>query len=151
MLINADIVIASEKASFGLPETKRGVVALAGALPRLTRVVGRQRAMEMCLLGRVYSAAEMLKWGVVNHVVSGGNAEVVEEAVKWAVEIASNSPDAVIVSRQGVMVGWEVGAQEGTEKLMKEWYPKIDRGENMVEGVRAFVEKRKPVWVGSKL
>ena len=151
MLINADIVIACEGATFGLPEVKRGVVALAGALPRLTRVVGRQRAMEMCLLGRVYSANEMMRWGVVNQVIKGGNAEVVAEAVRWAVEIAGNSPDAVIVSRQGVMVGWEVGVQEGTEKLMREWYPKIDRKENMIEGVRAFVEKRKPVWVGSKL
>lgn len=108
--------------------------------------------MEMCLTGRAYTAEEMYRWGVVNHVVQGGNAEVVTEAVKWAVEIANNSPDAVIVSRQGVMTGWDgISAQEGTVKIMQEWYPKIDRGENMVEGVRAFVEKRKPKWVGSKL
>ena len=76
----------------------------AGALPRLTRVVGRQRAMEMCLAGRAYSAQQMHEWGVVNAVVDG---DVVAEAVKWAVEIAGNSPDAVIVSRQGVMSGWD--------------------------------------------
>jgi enoyl-CoA hydratase/carnithine racemase len=154
MAINADLCIASSSAQLGLPEVKRGVVALAGALPRLTRVVGRQRAMEMCLTGRAYSAQTMLEWGVVNHVVPGerGNEGVVQEAVRWAEEIAGNSPDAVIVSRQGVIMGWEgISAQHGTERLVRDWYPKIDAGENMKEGVMAFVQKRKPVWVGSKL
>jgi enoyl-CoA hydratase/carnithine racemase len=152
IVINLDMIITSSKAQFGLPEVKRGVVALAGALPRLTRVVGKQRAMEMCLAGRAYNAKTMHEWGVVNAVVEGGNEEVVHEAIKWAVEIASNSPDAVIVSRQGVMMGWDgIGAQAATEKVASDWYPLIDRKENMIEGVKAFVEKRQPVWVGSKL
>ena len=153
MIINCDIVLASRSASFGLPEVKRGVVALAGALPRLVRVVGRQRATEMAMLGRAYSASTMLEWGVVNGVASTTmNEGVVEEAVNWAKEIAGNSPDSVIVSRQGVKMGWEgISAQEGTERLMRDWYPKMNGGENMREGLRAFVEKRKPKWVGSKL
>ena len=153
MIINCDIVLASQSASFGLPEVKRGVVALAGALPRLVRVVGRQRAMEMAMLGRAYPASTMLDWGVVNCVVSAeARGGVIEEAVKWAEEIAGNSPDSVIVSREGVNLGWEgVSAQEGTERLVKDWYPKMNGGENMREGLKAFVEKRKPKWVGSKL
>ena len=153
MIINCDIVLASQSASFGLPEVKRGVAAMAGALPRLVRVVGRQRAMEMAMLGRAYPASTMLGWGVVNGVVPmDSKGGVLQEAIDWATEVAGNSPDSVIVSRQGVALGWEgISAQEGTERLMKDWYPKMNGGENMREGLKAFVEKRKPRWVGSKL
>ena len=160
MAINCDLVVAASTAALGLPEVKRGVVAVAGALPRLVRVVGKQRAMEMCLTGRAYPASTMAGWGVVNSVVEVGkgmgveevNRRVVNEAVRLAVEVAGNSPDAVIVSRQGVNMGWEgIGVREGTERARKEWFSRIDGGENMVEGVKAFVEKRAPRWVGSKL
>lgn len=148
MIINTDIVLASPSATFGLPEVKRGVVALAGALPRLVRTVGRQRAMEMSLMGRVYSAEDMKRFGVVNEVAE----DVVEEAEKWAEEIAANSPDSVIVSREGVMMGWEgCGVEEATRRVRDEWFQQMDGGENMREGLRAFVEKRRPRWVGSKL
>jgi len=154
--INADIVVASDKALFALPEVKRGVIALAGALTRLTRTVGKQRAMEMALTGRTLSAKEAESWGLVNKVVGsageGESSEVVKAAIKLAEEIAENSPDSVIVSREGIKLGWEgVGAEEGTRLLAENWYKRIDNGENMVEGVRAFVEKRKPNWVPSKL
>ncbi|MCJ1358850.1 MAG: hypothetical protein MMC33_008850 [Icmadophila ericetorum] len=148
--INLDIVLASPQATFGLPEVKRGVVAVAGALPRLVRTVGKQRAMEMALLGRAYSAEEMLAWGLVNKVVPADS--LIEEAVQWATEIASNSPDSVIVSREGVKIGWEsLSAQAGTEMLAQTWFSRINQGENMKEGVRAFVEKRAPRWRDSKL
>ncbi|KAH8804901.1 enoyl-CoA hydratase [Xylogone sp. PMI_703] len=150
MIVNADIVIAEEQAQFGLPEVKIGVVALAGALPRLVRTVGRQRAMEMALTGRPLGAAEAEKWGLVNRVVPKGKS--VEEAIKIAEMIGANSPDSVIVSREGIKIGWEaMGADEGTQYLMDHWYTKINRGENMVEGIKSFVEKRKPKWIPSKL
>ncbi|KAJ4390854.1 hypothetical protein N0V93_004453 [Gnomoniopsis smithogilvyi] len=66
VVLNCDVILAAEDARFGLPEVKRGVIALAGALPRLVRTVGKQRAAEMALLGRHYTAAEMERWGVVN-------------------------------------------------------------------------------------
>lgn len=148
MIINCDIVIASRAASFALPEVKRGVVALAGALPRLIRTVGRQRAMEMALTGRTLSADEAASWGLVNRVVD----DAVSEAVKVGKAIAENSPDAVIVSREGIKVGWEgVGAEEGTRMWAEGWYGRVEGGENMREGVRAFVEKRKPKWKPAKL
>ena len=148
MVINTDIVLAATDATFALTEVKRGVVAIAGALPRLVRTVGRQRAMEMALTGRILKADEAKDWGFVNKVVD----DVVAEAITWAEEIASNSPDSVIVSREGIKIGWEgVSAQEGTERLRRGIYSRIDGGENMLEGVRAFVEKRKPRWVDSKL
>jgi enoyl-CoA hydratase/carnithine racemase len=150
MIINADIVVASSNATFGLPEVKIGVVALAGALTRLVRTVGKQRAMEMALTGRTLSAEEAREWGLVNKVV--GREEVVEESIGIAETIAGNSPDSVIVSREGIKMGWEgVGAEEGTRLLAENWYSRMDKGENMKEGVRSFVEKRKPVWVPSKL
>lgn len=150
MIINADIVIAETQAVFGLPEVKIGVMALAGALPRLARTVGRQRAMEMALTGRTLGAEEAREWGLVNKVVPEGKC--VEEAVKMAELIAANSPDSVIVTREGVKIGWDgVGAEEGTRLIMENWYPRMDKGENMKEGVRSFVEKRKPKWVPSKL
>lgn len=150
MIINADMVIAEEQAVFGLPEVKIGVVALAGALTRLVRTVGRQRAMEMALTGRTLGAAEAREWGLVNKVVGKGKS--VEEAIKLAEAIAANSPDSVIVTREGIKMGWEgVGAEEGTRLLAENWYSRMDKGENMKEGVRSFVEKRKPKWVPSKL
>ena len=149
MIINTDIVLASASATFALPEVKRGVVAIAGALPRLVRTVGKQRASEMALTGRVVGAEEAREWGLVNKVV--GDGMEVEEAVRWGEEIAGNSPDSVVVSKMGLGLGWDVGASEGTETLKREGYARMDGEENMREGVRAFVEKRKPRWVDSKL
>ncbi|KAF2138444.1 uncharacterized protein K452DRAFT_276827 [Aplosporella prunicola CBS 121167] len=152
MLINSDMVLASAQATLALPEAKRGVVALAGALPRLVRTVGRQRAMEMALTGRDVGAVEARDWGLVNRVVDGGAGEVVREAVQLATAVAANSPDAVVVSREGVKMGWDgLGVEDATRLWAESWYPRLLGGENMKEGVRAFVEKRMPVWKAAKL
>jgi enoyl-CoA hydratase/carnithine racemase len=151
MAVNCDMVLASADASFGLPEARIGVVALAGTLPRLVRTVGRQRAAEMALLGRRYGAQTMRGWGLVNAVVPKGS-DVVGEAVRWAAEVAANSPDSVIVSREGLRLGWEgMGPVEATEQLGNGLFARIEAGDNMREGVRSFVERRKPRWVDSKL
>ena len=150
MAVNCDLVVAADDARFGLPEVARGVVALAGALPRIARTLGKQRAAEMAFTGRMFSADEMERWGVVNRVVP--RADVVREAVKMAEVIAGNSPDAVIVSKEGLRLGWEgIGPELGTELLERGFYGRINGGENMKEGVRSFVEKRKAVWKDSKL
>lgn len=149
--LNCDIILASDDAVFGLPEVKRGVIALAGALPRLVRTVGKQRASEMALVGRHYDAKTMHEWGLVNRVVEkkGG---VLAEALQWAEEIAGNSPDSVIASREGLRLGWEpLGPEVSTEVVERGIYGRMEGAENMVEGVVSFVEKRKPVWRDSKL
>ncbi|KAJ5604731.1 Crotonase core [Penicillium lagena] len=161
MIVNSDLVIASSNAVFGLPEVKRGVVALAGALTRLVRTVGKQRAMEMALTGRNVLPSEAERWGLVNEVVDttdlGKNEDAVREkvvarAVEVAALIAENSPDAVLVSREGIKLGWEgIGAEEATSMLADTWVKRLNEGENLKEGLRAFVEKRKPVWRDSKL
>ncbi|KAH7146297.1 ClpP/crotonase-like domain-containing protein [Dactylonectria macrodidyma] len=151
MVLNVDLVIASSAAKFGLPEVTRGVVAIAGALPRLIRSVGRQRASEMALLGRAYTAAQMEGWGLVNAVVAP--EKVLEEALNWAAEMAGNSPDAVIVSRDGLLGGWDAEDPKASTARVDHGplYQGLDGGENMREGVLSFVEKRKAVWKNSKL
>lgn len=169
IVLNADMVIASRcGARFALPEVKRGLAALAGGLSRLVRTVGKPRAMEMALTGRVVGVEEAERWGLVNEVVDDGDEaesgsvgkveedvmqrKVVKRAVDVALEIAGNSPDAVIVSREGIKLGWEgVGAEEGSRLVQDAWGKKLNEGENLKEGVLAFVEKRKPRWVPSKL
>lgn len=160
MAINCDMIIAASNATFALPEVTIGVIALAGALPRIIKTVGKQRASEMALSGKRYTAAEMKEWGLVNEITAevgknaaaGERTTVLSRALEWAAKIAGNSPDAVIVSREGLKLGWEgVDAEKGTEMLLRGWYAKLEKGENMKEGVRSFVERRKPNWVDSKL
>ena len=149
-VINCDLVVASEHAVFGLPEVKRGVAPIGGALPRLIRTVGLQRATEFALTGEPISARQAYSWGIVNKVVRG--EQVVEEAVRYAVAIAENSPDSIICTRAGLRQGWETAAVERAVELVldKEW-AELQKGENIREGLKAFNEKRKPVWKGSRL
>ncbi|OTB00363.1 hypothetical protein M426DRAFT_15498 [Hypoxylon sp. CI-4A] len=154
MAVNCDLVVAARGATFALPEVSIGVIALAGALPRVVRSFGRQRAAALALSGKPFDAQTMFDWGLVNEIVEegDGDGDVVQAAVAWAERIAANSPDAVIVSREGLKLGWEgVGPELGTDLILKGWFGKIEDGANAVEGVRSFNEKRKPRWVDSKL
>lgn len=149
-VVNCDLVIAAEDAFFGLPEVKRGVAAIGGALPRLIRTIGLQRASEMALTGRNVTAQEMLQWGIVNKVVS--KEEAVDVAVRYAEMIAKNSPDAIICTRAGLRQGWETASVESAvqQTLEKEW-TELQNGENILEGLSAFAEKREPRWKKSRL
>lgn len=158
MIVNCDIVLASPNAVFALPEAKRGVVAIAGALPRLARVVGRMRAMEMALTGRTVRAEEATVWGLCNATSEkdgdglGTEGGVVRLAVVWAEEVSKNSPDSIITSKEGVELAWDgMSVEEGSQRLLNGSWKKMEAGDNMKEGVRAFVEKRSPSWVDSKL
>ena len=132
---------------------------MAGALPRLNREVGRKRAMEMALTGRDVGATEAREWGLVNAVadrdgdgLGPGEGGVLAMAVKWAETIVGNSPDSVVVSKVGVDLAWETGSvEEATQKLLDSAWKGLEKGENVKEGLRAFVEKRRPDWVNSKL
>ncbi|TDZ14629.1 Mevalonyl-coenzyme A hydratase sidH [Colletotrichum orbiculare MAFF 240422] len=149
-VVNCDLVVAAEDAYFGLPEVKRGIAAIGGALPRLIRTIGLQRASEFALTGRSVSAQEMAAWGLVNKVVP--KEKVVEEAVRYARMIAANSPDAIVCTRAGLRQGWETAAVErAVEWTLEREFAELQRGENMLEGLKAFAEKREPRWKGSKL
>jgi enoyl-CoA hydratase/carnithine racemase len=159
MVANMDLVVAARSAQFALPEVKRGVIALAGALPRIVRTLGKPRAMEMALTGRTVGAAEAGAWGLVNFVTDDAPVDadvldrpVVKKALEYAKEIAGNSPDSVIISRAGIIQGWEDGsAEHATQSIVDVYSKRLNEGENIHEGVRAFVEKRAPKWVPSKL
>ncbi|GME51793.1 hypothetical protein GTA08_BOTSDO10422 [Neofusicoccum parvum] len=152
MTVNCDLVVAARKAVFALPEVKRGIAAVAGSLPRLTRIIGKQRAVEMALTGRNVTAQELHCWGLVNRVTGDGEGEVVRAAVELAEEICRNSPDGVMVSKEGINLGWEkASVEDGSALLIEGWYGKLMAGANFKEGIRAFAEKREPQWVPSKL
>lgn len=151
MAVNCDLIIAPYSASFGLPEVRRGLVAVAGSLPRLVRVVGRRRASDMVLTGRSVAAETTEAWGLVNEVVHAPD-NAVDAPIRSARPIATNSPDAVLVSRKGLMLGRDgVGDEEAPQALRVDFWDKIKDGENAKEGIRAFAEKRQPVWLPSVL
>ncbi|OCL10041.1 ClpP/crotonase [Glonium stellatum] len=148
--VNCDLVVAADSAYFALPEAKRGVAPIGGALPRLIRTLGLQRASEFALTGRNVEAREALRWGLVNRVVPRG--EVVSEAVRLATMIAANSPDAIICTRAGLRQGWETAAVErAVDITLEREFAELQKGENILEGLRAFTEKRAPRWKGSRL
>ncbi|KAJ5111023.1 enoyl-CoA hydratase/isomerase family protein [Penicillium argentinense] len=151
MIANCDLVLASASATFALPEVKRGIVPVAGCLPRLTRTIGLQRTMDLVLTGRNVNAKTLHDWGLVSQVVDAG-ADVASAAVKIAQQMCQNSPDSLIVGREGVRLSWESGSvEEAVSTLADQWYPRLMGGVNFAEGIQAFVEKRPPNWVNSKL
>ncbi|PVH86660.1 ClpP/crotonase [Cadophora sp. DSE1049] len=163
MIANCDMILAASTAVFSLPEIKRGIVPVAGCLPRLVRTLGLQRTSDLVLTGRSVSAKTLEGWGLVSRVVEvserargsenvGEGKEVVDAAIELAKEMCSNSPDALIVGRTGIRLAWEAGGvEDAVDVLERDWYPGLVKGENFREGIKAFVEKRKPVWVESKL
>ncbi|KAG7285656.1 hypothetical protein NEMBOFW57_007948 [Staphylotrichum longicolle] len=153
MVANCDVVVAASTAVFSLPEAKRGIVAVAGCLPRLSRTIGLQRTMDLVLTGRNVDAKVLYDWGLVTRVVdAAAEGDVARAAVEVAQEMCRNSPDALIVGRVGVRLGWEAGSvEDAVTALEHEWYPRLQAGANFAEGIRAFVEKRAPRWQNSKL
>lgn len=147
---NCDLVIASEKAVFALPEVKRGLIPFAGVLPRIIRIIGLQKASEFALTGRTIDAQEAFSWGFVNKVVTP--EQCVPEAIRYASMIAENSPDAIIAARSGLRQSWETASVERAADLTLEGpWAELQKGDNMKEGLKAFTEKRKPVWTPSRL
>lgn len=145
------MIVASPTATFGLPEALRGLYAGAGGLPRVVRNLSMQMATEIALTGRTLNANEAKSLQLVN-VIAPTQAEVVAEAIKLAGKVASLSPDAVIVSRAGLRETWETGSVERAFQLVDERFGrKMREGENIKRGLEAFANKKRPVWVPSKL
>jgi len=137
MVANCDIVIASPSAVFSLPEAKRGIVPVAGCLPRLSRTLGLQRTSDLVLTGRSVSAQTLYDWGLVTRLADSG-ADVAGIAVQIAQDMCKNSPDALIVGRQGIRLSWEAGSVEETvSTLANDWYPRLMEGPNFAEGILA--------------
>ncbi|KAI9372192.1 ClpP/crotonase-like domain-containing protein [Aspergillus egyptiacus] len=149
--LNCDMVISSPTAQFSLPEVQRGLYAGAGGLSRIVRTVGMPVATELALTGRRITAPEAKQLRLVNHI-SESPEKVLSDAIALAEKIADVSPDAVIVSRYGLREAWETGSVEQASRTVAELYgSRLMKGENLRRGLEAFAEKRKPVWVDSKL
>ncbi|GMK54927.1 hypothetical protein CspeluHIS016_0115130 [Cutaneotrichosporon spelunceum] len=151
MVMNLDISVAGEGATFGFPEVKRGVVILAGGLERLVKLVGHQRACELALTGRNISPQEAKSLGMINYVVPDDQVDA--KALEIAKTIASNSPDSVMATLYGIRITDEAGSARSAHRLFVDSAPikQVHSGENTIIGVRAFAEKKQPKWVASKL
>jgi enoyl-CoA hydratase/carnithine racemase len=141
-----DLIIASEKAVFALPEPRVGLAALAGGIHRLPRQIGLKHAMGMLLTGRRVSAEEGARLGFVNEVVS--REELMPAARRWAEQIAECAPLSVRASKDAATRGLECS---GLEEAMNGRYESIHamlKSSDFIEGPRAFAEKRPPRWTG---
>ncbi|MCS7188689.1 MAG: enoyl-CoA hydratase-related protein [Bacteroidia bacterium] len=140
-----DIIIASETAQFGQPEIKIGVIPGAGGTQRLTRAIGKSRAMEYILTGRFFTAKQAESWGLVSRVVP---VELyLEEALSLASEIASMPPIAVQLAKQAVNKAYELSLEEGLHFERRNFYLLFATADQK-EGMHAFMEKRTPQWKG---
>ena len=143
-----DLVVASETATFALPEPRVGLAALAGGLHRLPRMIGQKQALGMILTGRRVTAAEGLALGFVNEVAAPGALMAV--AQRWAAQICELSPMSIRASKEAVYKGLDEPTLEAAIKGQNR-YPAVAalfKSEDFVEGPLAFAQKRAPVWKG---
>ena len=141
-----DLIVASEKAVFALPEPRVGLAALAGGLHRLPRQIPLKQAMGMILTGRRVSAHEGRELGFVNEVVAAD--ELMPAARRWAEQILECSPLSVRASKQVAMQGLANATVEEGMQVSYDAVRDMVKSEDFVEGPRAFAEKRPPVWKG---
>jgi enoyl-CoA hydratase len=136
-----DFIIAADTARFGQPEIKLGVMPGAGGTQRLTRLVGKAKAMEMCLTGRMMDAAEAERAGLVSRIVPAD--KLLEEAMKTAEAIAKKSRPVVYMIKESVNRAYETTMREGVlfeRRVFHSAFALEDRN----EGMAAFIEKREP-------
>ncbi len=134
-----DFIIAGESAKFGQPEIKLGVIPGAGGTQRLTRAVGKAKAMDLCLTGRMMDAAEAERSGLVSRVVP--DDKVLEEAMKAAEQIAGFSLPAVMTAKESVNRAFETTLSEGI-RFERRVFQSLFATEDQKEGMAAFVAKR---------
>ena len=144
LALACDIRIASEDAKMGFPETSLGVVPGAGGTIRAPRLIGEAFAKELIYTGKVINAQKASAIGLVNEVVPDG--EVLEKAMKMAGKIAGNAPLAIVKAKESIKEGQEAESFEKGYAAEVEAFASLFATEDQKEGMRAFVEKRKPVY-----
>ncbi len=143
--LSCDMIVASETARFGQPEINLGVIPGAGGTQRLARAVGKAIAMEMILNNRVLNAQEALQLGLVNRVVPVERC--LEEALGLAAEIAARAPLALRMAKAAVNNAFETSLTDGLADERRAFHT-LFSSEDQKEGMKAFIEKRKPKWSG---
>lgn len=145
LAMHADIIVAGEGASFGQPEVRVGVMPGAGGTQRLTRAVGKFRAMKMVLTGQPVGAREALEMGLASEVVP--DAEVQTRALALATEIAALPPLAVMQIKEVVLAGQDASL-DAALMLERKAFQLLFASRDQKEGMRAFLDKRKPDYQG---
>jgi enoyl-CoA hydratase/carnithine racemase len=140
-----DMIVASETAVFGQPEVTLGIIPGGGGTQRLARVAGKQRAMELVLTGRRFDAAEGARLGIVNEVHRKG--EWLDAALRLAGRVAERPPIAVRLAKQAILAAEETNLSAGLE-TERRLYELSMATEDRVEGMEAFLEKRRPEFRG---
>jgi enoyl-CoA hydratase len=140
-----DMVVAGDDAQFGQPEIRIGIMPGAGGTQRLTRAIGKAKAMEMILTGRNISADEAFARGLVSRVVA--REQTVPEALRLASDIAAMPPLAVRAAKEAVNRAYELSLEAGLEFERRNFFM-LFASDDQKEGMAAFVEKRKPTWKG---
>jgi enoyl-CoA hydratase len=140
-----DFILAADTAKFGQPEIKLGVAPGMGGSQRLTRAVGKAKAMEMCLTGRMMGAEEAERAGLVSRVVPA--ADLLDEAIEVATAIAAMPPLAAIANKEMVNAAFETGLAQGLN-FERRLFDGLCATDDKAEGMAAFVEKRPGKWAG---
>ncbi|MEO0061870.1 MAG: putative enoyl-CoA hydratase echA8 [Pseudomonadota bacterium] len=141
----ADFIIAADNAKFGQPEIRLGVVPGMGGSQRLTRAVGKARAMDMILTGRMNAAAEAERAGLVARVVPA--ADLLDEALQAAAQIAAMPPLAALAAKELVNAAFEMPLEQGI-RHERRLFHMLAGTQDKAEGMAAFIERRDPVWTG---
>ena len=136
-----DFIIAADTARFGQPEINLGVIPGAGGTQRLTRAIGKAKAMDLCLTGRMMDAAEAERCSLVSQIVPA--ADLVELALKSAAKIAAQSPVAAVMAKRAVNVAFETQLTEGV-RAERAMFLSLFGTPHQREGMAAFADKRKP-------
>ena len=145
LALACDIRIASNTASFGQPEINLGIIPGGGGTQRLTRLVGEGKAMEMILSGEIINAEEAFRYGLVNHVVPADHLE--QKTMEIANRIAEKSPIALRLAKEAVKLASRANLDEGLRREV-DLFALCFSSEDKDEGVKAFLEKRKPEFKG---
>jgi enoyl-CoA hydratase len=146
LAMSCDIILASERAQFGQPEIKIGTTPGAGGTQRLTRAIGKSKAMMMCLTGEMISAAQAESWGLVAKVVPGET--LMDEAYELAQIIANRAPVAVKLCKESVNKAFEMTLTDAMDFERRNFYLTFS-SKDQKEGMKAFMEKRKPEYQGN--
>jgi enoyl-CoA hydratase len=145
LAMTCDLIVAGDDARFGQPEINLGVMPGAGGTQRLTRAIGRARAMDLILTGRSIQAAEAEAMGLVSRVVPA--AETLDAALELARTIASKAPVAVLAAKEAVRLAEELPLSAGLRHERRAFFA-LFASADQAEGMAAFVEKRNPKWKG---
>ncbi len=141
-----DMIIAADTAKFGLPEVTLGVMPGAGGTQRLTRYVGKSKAMDMCLTGRFMDAQEAESSGLISRIVPAN--DLLEETFKIADKISDLSPQSVLMIKESVNRAYETMLLEGI-RVERRMFQSLFATQDQKEGMKAFIEKREPHFKGA--